>query len=224
MARLFITPRELDFISDITKEIIKDVIGQKIYYYSINVLKTDVHDIYQEAPEKIFERPLQLEALVEFLPEQVRTNKFGSEEIYDVKAWVHYRDLLDKGIKLSEGDFFSFGDIFFEVVKFTFDDIIYGEVEHATGYEILGKEARRSQFISKIFGPTDESYSDPDAVQDVFVQQRGWPTNKMGETGDVRDLQKKGVLERPITRPHEVSPRESSGRKAGSAFYSDEDQ
>ena len=30
MARLFITPRELDFISDINKEIVKDVIGQKV--------------------------------------------------------------------------------------------------------------------------------------------------------------------------------------------------
>ena len=35
MARLFITPRELNFISDITKEIIKDVVGQKVYYYPI---------------------------------------------------------------------------------------------------------------------------------------------------------------------------------------------
>ena len=33
MSRLFITQREINFISDITKEIIKDVVGQKIYYY-----------------------------------------------------------------------------------------------------------------------------------------------------------------------------------------------
>ena len=57
MARLFITPREIDFISDVTKEIVKDVIGQKIYYYSISVLKTKVHTVYEEAPEKVFENP-----------------------------------------------------------------------------------------------------------------------------------------------------------------------
>jgi len=35
MARLFITPREIDFISDITKEVIKDVVGQKIFFYKV---------------------------------------------------------------------------------------------------------------------------------------------------------------------------------------------
>ena len=40
MARLFITPRELNFINDIAKEIIKDVVGQKIYYFPISEVKS----------------------------------------------------------------------------------------------------------------------------------------------------------------------------------------
>ena len=47
MARLFITPREIDYISDLTKEITKDVIGQKIYYYRVREDLTQVHDIYE---------------------------------------------------------------------------------------------------------------------------------------------------------------------------------
>ena len=43
MARLFITPREIDFISDVTKEIVKDVIGQKIYYYKVREDLSKVH-------------------------------------------------------------------------------------------------------------------------------------------------------------------------------------
>ena len=57
MARLFITPREVDYISDLTKEITKDVIGQKIFYYSVSMTKTAVHRVYDEAPNKIFENP-----------------------------------------------------------------------------------------------------------------------------------------------------------------------
>ena len=49
MARLFITPREIDFISDLTKEVTKDVIGQKIFYYKIREDLTNVHDVYEEA-------------------------------------------------------------------------------------------------------------------------------------------------------------------------------
>ena len=36
MSRLFITPREIDFIADVTKEITKDVIGDVIYYYTVS--------------------------------------------------------------------------------------------------------------------------------------------------------------------------------------------
>ena len=54
MPRLFITPREVDFISDITKELVKDVRGQKIFYYRVREDLTEVHDVYEEAPEKIF--------------------------------------------------------------------------------------------------------------------------------------------------------------------------
>lgn len=222
MARLFITPKEIDFISDITKEVIKDVIGQRIYYFPINELKTDIHPVYREAPEKIFDNPIALEALVEFKTEGVRTNVFGTEEIFDIDAWVHARDLLDKGVQLAEGDFFSYGDVFFEIVKLTISKTIYGQVEHQEGYHLFGKEARRSQFISKLFGPTEEGYSDPDAVQDVFVQQRGFATNKQGETNDVRDLHKKGITEKGITGPREVSPKGST-EHAGSSFYGDED-
>jgi len=223
MARLFITPREVDFISDITKEIIKDVIGQKIYYFSINELKTKVHDIYMESPEKIFDTPIALDAMVEYQSEVVKTSEFGSETMFDIEVWVHGRDLLDKQIELSEGDFFSFGDVFFEITKYVTTNNVYGEIEHTVGWHIFGKQARKTQFVSKLFGPTSEAYSDPDAVQETFVQQRGFPTDiRIGETGDVRDLQKKGVLERPISRPKEVSPKGSQGRKTSSGFYDDE--
>ena len=117
MARLFITPREIDFISDVTKEIVKDVIGQKIFYYSISMTKTKVHEVYDEAPEKIFENPIEIDAMVNWTPEEIRTNQFGSEETYEIEVFLHYRDLLDKGIDISEGDFFSFGSIFSSLLK-----------------------------------------------------------------------------------------------------------
>ena len=40
MARFFITQREINFINDIAKEVVKDVVGQKIYYFPISETKT----------------------------------------------------------------------------------------------------------------------------------------------------------------------------------------
>jgi len=218
MARLFITPREVDLINDIGKEIVKDVIGQKIYYFPISEIKTNVHDVYEEAPEKIFENPIALDALVKYEPQAIRTDKFGSEEYYGIEAYIQKRDLLDKGVKILEGDFFSYGTVFFEVITAPDSKDIFGEIEYKSFVTIRGKQARKGQFISKVFGPTSEEYTDEDAVQETFVQQRGLKHNRLGPTGDTRDLRKKGVLEDPIDGPAEVSRRGTAG-KSGSSFY-----
>jgi len=222
MARLFITPREVDFINDINKEILKDVNGQKIYYFSISEKKTHVHDIYREAPEKIFEQPIEIDAWVAWEPQDVKTDRFGQEEVSRIEVLIPNRDMIDKRIKLSSGDFFSYGTKFFEIVQIKETHQIYGQIEYTGGVRLIGKESRKSNFASKLLGPTYEGLSDPDAVQDTFHQQRGFAENANGVTGDVRDLQKKNVLDEPLTGPSEVSPRGTLTGSAGSSFYEDQ--
>ena len=218
MSRLFITKREIDFINDIGKEIVKDVIGQKIYFFPISKIKSDVHDVYEESPNKVFDNPIEIEAVVKYQPQDIRSNIFGSEEYYTIEAYIQKKDLNDKGIQIREGDFISYGSVFFEVVQVPDSSTIYGEIEFKSYVTITGKQSRKGQFISKVFGPTDEMNSDSDAIQNTFVQQRGLPSNRLGETADSRDLQKKGVLEKPISGPSEVSSKgDSTG--AGSSFY-----
>jgi len=218
MSRFFITQREINFINDIAKELVKDVIGQKIYFFPISEVKSNIHDIYEESPDKVFENPIELDALVKYDPQEVRTNRFGSEEYFTIEVYVHAKDLLDKEIEVLEGDFFSYGTVFFEIIKAPDTTTIFGQVEHKGYLTITGKQSRKGQFISKVFGPTDEKYTDDDAIQDTFVQQRGKKSNRLGETGDVRELQKRGILDAPITGPKEVS---SKGDKtgSGSSFY-----
>jgi len=217
MSRLFITPREINFINDLGKELVKDVVGQFIYYYPISTTKSKVHEIYEESLKKVFENPIRIGCLVKYEPQEVRANKFGSEEFYTIEVYVQSRDLLDKQIDVEEGDFFSYGSVFFEVITVPDSNIIYGEVEHKGFMTITGKQARKGLFETHVFGPTDESYSDPDAVQENFYQQRGYKTNHEGVTGDIRELQKDGVLDKPLTGPKSVS--EKKGGKAGSVFY-----
>jgi len=224
MSRLFITRREINLINDLGKELVKDVVGQKIYLFLISEEKSDIHGIYEESPNKVFENPIELDVLVKYLPQEIRTNKFGSEEYYTIEAYVQNKDLIDKGIDIREGDFFSYGSVFFEVIKIPDSDTIFGEIEYKSFVTITGKQARRGQFEAHIFGPTDLSYSDPDAVQRTFAQQRGFANNQLGPTADSRDLQKTGVLTKPISGPAEVSPRGSGGvpsdlGEPGSAFY-----
>jgi len=218
MARLFITPKEINFLSDVAKELVKDVIGQKIYYFPISEIKSKVHDVYEESRDKIFDNPLEIDSLVKYMPQEVKTDQFGSEEYSSIEVYIQSRDLLDKKIEIFEGDFFSFGEKFFEVIKAPDTTTLYGQIEYSGYTTLTGKQARLGQFMSKIFGPTSEANSDSDAIQDTFYQQRGFSSNKRGETGDVRELRKRGVLDNPITGQKEVSSKgDSSG--AGNSFY-----
>lgn len=222
MGRLFITQREINFINDISKEVIKDVIGQKIYYFPISEIKSNVHDIYEESPEKIFDNPIEIDCLVKYTEPEIRTNQFGFEKYFSVEAYIQSKDLLDKGIEILEGDFFSYGSVFFEVTQAPASEVIMGQIEHGRFITVKGKQSRKGQFVSRVFGPTSDRYSDSDAVQDTFVQQRGQENNKLGETADVRDLQKNGVLEKPISGAKEVSKEGDTTKRGSSSFYGDE--
>lgn len=221
MARLFISPREINFINDLAKELVKDVAGQKIYYFPISEVKSRVHDIYEEAVDKIFDDPIEIECFVKYEEPATKTDRFGSEKYFSVTAYIQSRDLLDKGIEILEGDFFSYGSVFFEVVTSPGTNVIFGQIEHGQYITVTGKQSRKSNFITKIFGPTSEEYTDADAVQETFVQQRGFENNRLGKTADRRELQENGVLDKPISKPKEVSKR-GDNTKAGSSFYGDE--
>jgi len=218
MARLFVTPREINLINDLTKEIIKDVVGQKIYYYSISEAKTKINELYDESPEKFFESPVEIECLVDYQEPTFTTNKYGIEKTQNIEVFIQSKDLSDKQIEVDAGDFFTYGSVIFEITSVTVTKNIFGQIEHNDGIKLIGKQSRKQVFFTKVLGPTDSQHSDPDAVQDTFVQQRGFKTNQLGETGDVRELQKNGVLDKPITKPKEVSKKGEPG-KSGSSFY-----
>jgi len=218
MARLFLSPREIDYINDVNKELIKDVVGQKIYYYAVRPDIMKIHDVYEESPSKVFDPPIEIEGRVDYKPDENRINRYGIEEFYTIEVYLHYRDLLDRGIETKIGDYFSYDVTFFEVIQHQYDNSIYGQIEHVMGVKLIGRQARKGQMSQTPHGPTFEEYTDDGAVQDTFVQQRGFEENRLGETGDIRSLQQKGVLTAPISDPAEVSSKgDETG--AGSSFY-----
>ena len=219
MARLFVGQREADFFADLTKELIKDVAGQKVYYYTVREDLSNVHELYEESPQKIFNPPIEIECMAEWQPSEVRTTNFGTETIKTITLYLHYRDLLDRGIVFNEGDYFSYGPYFFEATSIIYDKIAYGQIERIISMKVNGKQTRMNQVALRPHGPIDEKYSDPDAIQTTFEQQRGIPDH------DVRRLQDDGIIDKPISGPRSVKPDGSvrSVNGVGSSFYGDED-
>ena len=155
---------------------------------------------------------------MEYQPESNRINRYGVEEYFTIEVYLHNRDLLDRNIDVKIGDYFSYDATFFEITQQQVESNIYGQIEHSMGVKITGKQARLGQIQKIPNGPTSESYTDEGAVQETFVQQRGFEENRLGVTGDVRALQEKGVLDKPISGPAEIS-KKADPEEITSSFY-----
>ena len=189
MPRLFVTQREIDFFNDIGKEIVKDIVGQHVIYWAVSTLKTKIHPIYNEAVKKIFENPIKIDALVGQPTWETRMTQFGPEQINKLEVFIQARDILQKNIEISEGDFFTYGEQAYEIVSSVNMNNFFGQVEHEIGFKIIGLLAKAGEFDpQRFYRPTEES-AVPNPVS--FEQQRGLAENSEGPTGDIRDVRQR---------------------------------
>lgn len=219
MARLFVTPRELDFFSDIAKELIKDINDQKVYYYAVSPERSPASNVYGEVVKKVCDDPVELEVLCDVPEWETRADEFSAERVAKLAFYVQYRDALDRGVTLTVGDFFSYGAVFYEIVSVNPIKPIAGQVEHVDGYVVNGVLAR-STVVDQIVanGPTGEHHTSDGAVRTKFVQQRGYAESELGETADARDLRRRGVLDAPLSGQRQVSWR-GTASGAAESFY-----
>jgi hypothetical protein len=189
MARLFVTQKEIDFFNDIGKEISKDIVGQFIVYWPVSTLKTRIHPVYNEAVKKIFENPIRVDALVGQPTWETRMTQFGPEQVNKLEVFLQARDLFQKGLEISEGDYFTYGEQSYEIVSALNMNNFHGQVEHDIGYKLTGILARAGEFDpQRFYKPTTET--DPQTPT-PFEQQRGLKENTEGPTGDVRDIRER---------------------------------
>jgi len=194
MARLFVTNREMQFINDVTKEYIKDISGQYIVYYPISILKTQVHPVYDEAIQKIFDNPIKIDAVVSQPESSNSIGNFTVEATTKLEIFIQSRDLLDKGFQPEQGDFFSYGAEVFEVLTSVELGDMFGQAEYNIYWKLTSKLARSGRFdlpdFKKLLRDA-RSFKDA-SIQKTFEQQRGLAENETdGALGDVRQVRER---------------------------------
>lgn len=189
MPRLFVTQREIDFFNDIGKEVVKDIVGQQVIYWPVSTLKTKIHPVYNEAVKKIFENPIRVDALVGQPNWETRMTSFGSEQINKIEVFIQARDLDQKGLEVSEGDYFTYGEQAYEIVSALNMNNFFGQVEHDVGFKITGLLARAGEFNPQRFYKPGPETTPP--IPAPFEQQRGFKENIDGPTGDIRDVRER---------------------------------
>lgn len=147
---LFIGKKERDFISQVTTEIAERINGQGIFYYPIDIERSNFHPLYGESICKTFLPPIRVYCFVEWEGLTTETTSIGLDKISSITVKFHKRRITeDQDLFVREGDFVKYGDIFYEIVKLEEPNLIAGQIEHR--YEISAKciRARKGTFDAK---------------------------------------------------------------------------
>lgn len=213
MARLFIGQKEIQFINDITKEFTHDVVGQFILYMPLSTLRSAVHPVYDEAPEKIFDNPIKIPAMVGQPEWASKNTAFGPQLECNLEVMIQVKDLDDKKITPSEGDMFMFDNTVYEILTLVNTNNIFGLAEYELTWKITAKSARLSQLDSNGIKNLPKTPLGVGDTQMTFEQQRGLAVTSDGEaTGDVREMRERlggNMADIALgTGPRKVAPNE----------------
>ncbi len=148
MSRKFVTTRELDFISNITKELLQGVVEEKVRYYAISLESSVIDRLYEEAVKKVWAAPVEFDALVHWDQGPTKAGRFGMDANYSVEVYAHKNELVDRNIEVREGDFVEYGGVFFEITSATQPQIVFGQVNNKVMVKMTCVQSREGQFVA----------------------------------------------------------------------------
>jgi hypothetical protein len=145
---LFLGKKERDLVKQVNDELIEKVIGQQILYYSIDMERTDFHDMYGEAVEKTYLPPIRIYALVKVAEERTSyLSGVGTDTDSTIDIYFHRRRLVDdQDLYVRQGDFVLYGKIYYEIVRLVDDRKLFGQVDHPFEVMAVCRRARRGLF------------------------------------------------------------------------------
>ena len=144
---LFVGEKERNLVRQVNTELIENVIGQVVAYYSINLEHTDFHPIYGEAIQKTFLPPVRVYARVETAPSDITNNAMGYDKRQRINIYFNRKRLTeDQNLYVRAGDFVYYDGDYYELVKLTGSKRLFGQ--GGQKYEILAEciKARQGVF------------------------------------------------------------------------------
>ena len=145
---LFVGEKERNLVKQVNDELAERIIGQQVLYYSIDIDRTNFHDIYGESITKTFLAPIRVYALVTWGGfETVYSKNIGMDKTSKITVKFHRRRLVeDQDLFVREGDFVAYGSEYFEIVKLGESKLLFGQVDHPMEIAAECIKARKGLF------------------------------------------------------------------------------
>lgn len=148
MKRIFFTQNTKNYIDKLNKELLQKVASHEINYYAVSEEHSKMHRFYEEAVDKVVFPPVKVFALVKWADQDVKTNTFTQDNIYNIEVFFHYKELEERNLIVSVGDFIEFANqgLFFEIYKLTEHKMLWNMIEQEVFKKAECKSARKNQF------------------------------------------------------------------------------
>ena len=128
---MFLGEKERNLVKQVNDELIERVIGQGIIYYPVSMKHTNYHPLYGEAIHKNFLSPIKVNALISWEGQTTDTTNLGIDRRSSITINFHKRRLTeDQDLKVQEGDFVLYGNLFYEIVTLSQPRELFGQVDH----------------------------------------------------------------------------------------------
>ena len=122
---LFGTRRDLNLMTKISRELIKDVVEQEVLYHKLSLEDTDVN-LYGEALQKSFWNAVKLNCLITRGDQVIDIQEFGPDLGREASFAFIRRDLSDVSIVPEVGDIVEWHNDYYEVDTVRENQLFFG--------------------------------------------------------------------------------------------------
>ena len=154
---LFRSRKDIEFVKRIAREVTERVVGEKITYYPISNQYSEQDDLYGESKMKIFDPPVEVYCLVEWLEQNITTNQFGQDIVYNLNVYILEEYLNQIELKPTEGDMVDYDEKKFEILKIEQPRQIFAKAGQPLGRKLTCRSVRESQFQTVISGTVEHA-------------------------------------------------------------------
>jgi len=147
---LFLGEKERDLVKQINDELIKDVIGQQILYFPIDLERSNFHPLYGESLSKTFFPPIQIYVLVVWEGEETITEDGLIDRLSSIIIHFHKRALVEEqNLFVQEGDFVKYGNKFYEIITLSEPKEMFGQTNYKVEISAKCIQNREGVFDAK---------------------------------------------------------------------------
>ena len=144
---LFLGEKERLLVRQVNTELIENVVGQVIAYYSISLKETNFHPLYGEAIDKTFLPPVRVYARVETEQAQITNDSKGYDKRPQISVFFHRKRLTeDQNVFVRVGDFVYYDGDFYEIVNTRGAKRLFGQAGQKYEINALCIKAREGVF------------------------------------------------------------------------------